>query len=397
MKSRRYAVFLFVCMCLLTIIAFRIFGPAVWKFWNIPTLQPPFADAHIVTASAESFRLGFDPEIENPRDPFGRRFNLPAPWKLFFFTSIDQSHTFLFAGFLIASFIFGTLTLIASVDPSSGWLIVLCAFSPPVMLAVERGNVDLFLFFICAVLLSLIERPAVYASALLLIAGVLKLYPVFGMGALMKYGKSAFLKFSAALTLALFLLLSIDVQNLRNVFANTEKGYDISYGVDVLPSYLALATRSESLGQVAAFFSMLAVFLILILGFVRATQSVRYLHGSNAHALAAFRLGAGIYVGTFLLGNNWDYRLMFLLFTLPQLLEWINVGKVARYALFGVLISLSYFWIARLLPLAYFIDEFANWLTFGGLFYLLVASAPDWLRSEFETAVIRFKRRSIRA
>ena len=33
----------------------------------------------------------------------------------------------------------------------------------------------------------------------------------------------------------------------------------------------------------------------------------------------AFRIGASIYVGTYLLGSSFGYRLMFLLFTIPQL------------------------------------------------------------------------------
>jgi hypothetical protein len=36
----------------------------------------------------------------------------------------------------------------------------------------------------------------------------------------------------------------------------------------------------------------------------------------------AFLFGAGIYCGTYLLGTNFIYRLMFLLLCLPQLLDW---------------------------------------------------------------------------
>jgi hypothetical protein len=37
---------------------------------------------------------------------------------------------------------------------------------------------------------------------------------------------------------------------------------------------------------------------------------------------AAFLFGAGIYCGTYLLGTNFVYRLMFLLLCVPQLLDW---------------------------------------------------------------------------
>ena len=37
----------------------------------------------------------------------------------------------------------------------------------------------------------------------------------------------------------------------------------------------------------------------------------------------AFLFGAGIYCGTYLLGTNFIYRLMFLLLCIPQLLNWL--------------------------------------------------------------------------
>jgi hypothetical protein len=38
----------------------------------------------------------------------------------------------------------------------------------------------------------------------------------------------------------------------------------------------------------------------------------------------AFLFGSGIYCGTFLLGTNYIYRLMFLLLCIPQLQDWIS-------------------------------------------------------------------------
>lgn len=393
MKSQNSVVILFLVLSMLVAGAFQIFGTAAWKFWNAPTLQPSFADTRIITASAESHRLGFDPEIENPRDPFGRLFNLPAIWKLFFLTKIDQSHTNLFAGLLISSYFIGLLLFFARVKPAYGWLAAFCAFFPPIMLGIERGNVDLFMFFLCAVSLSLIEKSGVYASLVLLLASGLKLFPVFGIGALMKYERKTFLRLSAGIVIVFIFIGGLDISSLRNAFANTEGGFDLSYGLGVLPLYVRAATGSETIEQIAGLVSIFMVLLIGSLCLVRATQPECEISDMAAHSLAAFRLGAGIYAGTFLLGNNWDYRLMFLLFTLPQLLEWWKHHPLAGFTLIAVLISLSYLWIAAILPLAYFIDEFANWFMFGGLFYLMIASAPAWLRSEIHTVVARSKKR----
>lgn len=110
--------------------------------------------------------------------------------------------------------------------------------------------------------------------------------------------------------------------------------------------------------------------------------------------LTAFRLGAAIYVGTFLLGNNWDYRLAFLLFTIPQLSQWFfaSSGK-SRWAYLGLfLVMAASCWSPVIfdygiqvfggkykLKLLLF-DEVMNWSMFLGLTYLLIISSPDWFR-----------------
>jgi hypothetical protein len=60
----------------------------------------------------------------------------------------------------------------------------------------------------------------------------------------------------------------------------------------------------------------------------------------------AFLFGAGIYCGTYLLGTNFIYRLMFLLLCIPQLQDWqirrregdMAVG-IAELGLFGTVLS----------------------------------------------------------
>jgi hypothetical protein len=105
-------------------------------------------------------------------------------------------------------------------------------------------------------------------------------------------------------------------------------------------------------------------------------------------------MGASIYIGTFLLGNNWDYRLAFLVLVLPQLLEWTRSSikkyrTVARASLFGVIASCWHFvlWYSSFLnffqgskEVWFALDEFLNWMLVAGFAYLLLASAPDWLK-----------------
>ena len=45
---------------------------------------------------------------------------------------------------------------------------------------------------------------------------------------------------------------------------------------------------------------------------------------ADSSARLAFYLGSLIFLGTFAVGNNFDYRLVFMLLTLPQLFDWVT-------------------------------------------------------------------------
>ena len=141
---------------------------------------------------------------------------------------------------------------------------------------------------------------------------------------------------------------------------------------------------------------VLALILILVAGIFGLRNSRSPLVSSERN-LAAFRMGASIYVGTFLLGNNWDYRLAFLILVVPQLLGWTRSSdKEYRYAalanLFVVMASCWHFviWYSPLLNFSetstevwFVMDEILNWVLVPGFVYLLFASFPDWVRELF--------------
>jgi uncharacterized membrane protein len=143
-------------------------------------------------------------------------------------------------------------------------------------------------------------------------------------------------------------------------------------------------------------FEVLAVVLIL-LSVVPAVRGVQ-LPASDDRNLAAFRMGASIFVGTFLLGNNWDYRLAFLIFVIPQLAQWFySVNKRHRTIAIGTMLAviLSCWHMVFLIDIPFIpldneidrfvvFDELVNWLLLMGLAYLLAATIPDWLKYDLQ-------------
>jgi hypothetical protein len=96
----------------------------------------------------------------------------------------------------------------------------------------------------------------------------------------------------------------------------------------------------------------------------------------------SFRVGASIYLGTFLFSNNWAYRLIFLIFVIPQLLKWIRIqGLFGLLSIFSLICILLTLWIKTFTAgLGFYVDQISNWLLFLYFLYSLSMTIPKWLQ-----------------
>jgi hypothetical protein len=100
---------------------------------------------------------------------------------------------------------------------------------------------------------------------------------------------------------------------------------------------------------------------------------------THGGALLAFHIGVLIYLGTFATRKNGDYRLVFLLLTIPQLLSWASSSAEAgrtRLTRAGLGTVLAALWIGALSPYIGPVDELASWALAGAFVALLAASVP---------------------
>ena len=101
---------------------------------------------------------------------------------------------------------------------------------------------------------------------------------------------------------------------------------------------------------------------------------------SSSAASTAFLFGSGIYCGTFLLGTNYIYRLMFLLLCVPQLLDWKrgksdDKGRKIERSLFATLLSVL--WLngnANGHTTFLLVPQLVDWLLFFGLAAVLMSN-----------------------
>jgi len=384
---------------LVILLLFKVYGyDETWKLWHVPVQHPQFADFRLIPGSAESYREGFEPTQRNPRDPHNRIFNYPAFWRLFFYTNITQDDTVWIVTVMLVLFFVGVFLFPQNITilDSIGMLFVI--FSPAAMLLYERGNVDLMVFFLCVLTVLSIDYSPLITAALLIFATVVKLFPFFGVMVLLKESKSKFVWLSLGCFGVLGVYVYATLESVNASWDLTMRGREISYGIAVLflrygqyfSSLLSVSETSPILKYIPI---ALAFVLIMIAGYM-GIMNRSPLVSSSARNLAAFRMGASIYVGTFLLGNNWDYRLAFLILIMPQILQWAkqidrNCSFAARTVLALVLISCWHFivWFAPALvnikEILFVVDEIANWMLVAGFSYLLSASMPNWVKEQF--------------
>lgn len=325
--------------------------------------------------------MGVDPLLMNLADPRGQELNQPRIVQ-YILSGLDlriEDTTWLGIT-IICLFTAGIFLSLRPIPNKTAWILALYIFSPSVMLGVERGNHDLFVFFLVA--LGLAWPSARYLPFVaLMMATAIKLFPVFSVAFFLKHEFKRFLVL-AALFMGLFgLYMLINWADLAQIFATTRKGYG------------AWAYGTKAFIQPPQFWqSFIPMFVIIpaVAGFAvwrwrKRDPEDRADDGIAVH-IDGFRVGAAIYLGTFFLGNNWNYRLAFLIFVIPQLVDWMReAGRRFPAAASLATVFLSS-WTLMFLRQGFYLavfDEVVNWLLFVFLLYLMFDSLPAWAKAPF--------------
>ena len=370
-----------------------------WRLWNIPVFKSPFLDIQLITGTAESLEKGFDPTVNNPYDPGHRIFNYPKVWYLFLNLGIGRRAAVPLA---IASLVlfFGTLAVFPKPkDKFAILLLTAVTFSAALMLSYERANVDLVFFASTVIALLLLEVSAPASFLVMILSIVFKIFPLFAIGIYLDKRKNKLPMYAIGAIAFTALYFAVTWQNMKHIFSTTQKGNDLSYGLMVAFDYME-ATMGAAF-SIPSIVPYVLAFVLLGLAVYFGFRQRSQLTDIDLRNLRAFWAGAGIYVGTFLLGNSWDYRFMFTLLTVPALAEWVRHKGggaiiIARITVIALLISCWYLIVQKWFGttnaaynVVYAIDEIANWTLYFGLTYLYIASLPQWLFDELHNFLIR--------
>lgn len=321
-------------------------------------MSPVFADLRSVTSAWECTRRGIDVMPTNPCDPWLRPANYPRLWLAPTSLGLGQESTFAIGIGMAAAFFAAALTIVPRrARPVEIAVYAIAVCSPAVMLGVERGNVDLLLFAIVVAAALLLRRSttgAVVGPALLLLAAMLKLFPIFASVVLFRERRRAAVLGGIAVLLAFgayAILVFDDIVMIAEVVPQVDFR---SYGIRQVSEWVraGIAGVSPGLAELTGgtlwryvsdlLLAMLVLGVALLVQFRGASTLHTEIDDRRSRLdLDLFVAGVGVYVGTYILFRNFDYRLAFLLLTLPQLLRWVHQGStiavVTLLALIGAL------------------------------------------------------------
>lgn len=400
-SGKLYFIFGTLFIGLVLLVSFKINGyENTWKFWQIETLMPPFSDLRLIPGSATTFRRGLDPTIDNPGDPYDRIFNYPRIWYLLFYTNINQDDVIWLGVVSFALFYIGLISFPGKLDWLGVVIMLLITFSPAAMLLYERANVDLLIFFICAMAVLVLDYSLLGATLIILFGALLKIFPIFGLSIFLGKDKKLFWRYVFLVVVSFGIYAWLSFSNIQASWSLTMRGKELSYGLNVIfdryhdtfSMALIKLLPPLAINKLLQVFPYLLGLIVLIAATLIGLKHPQPVDSEDSRNLSAFRMGSFIYIGTFLIGNNWDYRLAFLLFTVPQLADWILHGKEkhrfwAIVATALITVSCWHFILAYGFSLrfpdseiAIIIDEIANWGLFALLAYFSVVSLPGWVK-----------------
>ena len=422
----RFVTFLLIMVYFGTIYFSHFFMPydLFWRKLGVPTLLPSFIDMREVLGGFDCTRLGYDVLFHDPcgiaggGDQFGKgdpNLNMPYPraWWMFTFLGLSQTHT-VFVGVSLALAFYAVLFLfLGKISQLEGlaYGIILC--SPPIMLLVERGNVDMVLFVLVAIVLLTQNRFAnllqsIFLYTTLFLVTSLKLFPVFGFISVLRERPKIFIIFSIVILSALSLYLfskAEEINHIQNYFSANHEREKHSYGFKVIGICLVkffsnprLATSFKFKFLFILWFPIIAIYLATMFVFLKSmfANGLRELintvpNSENAgFKMDGFRIGAGIYLGTFLVGWNYDYKLCFWLLTLPQLFLWIRQGGVlARHSALSIVLIIFSLYCSIATLSTGGLDELANWYLFGFYLVALLVSLPNWMMKSLKSIELK--------
>jgi hypothetical protein len=381
---------------LLITLAVLLFGghavgwDATWRSFGVTPLQPHFFDMHVILDYAACAAEGLDAYL--PHSCNEDNFNIPPIWLWVGYLGLNGSDSVWLAAAMIAAALAVMVGLFKNRSAADGALGLFAIVSPSVMMGVERGNLDLLILALVGGAALLYREKGLgrirAAFAVLAAAIVVKLFPMFCIALAARRTRRAWL-FAAAIGVFSLAYLAVIFPYIILIRQNVPTTFILSYGYKAIFlgfDHMRAEARLAPIELAGTWLPLATAVIALLAAAAAALMSFRdgriLAPVGEAVSGTAFLFGSGIYCGTFLLGTNFIYRLMFLLLCVPQLQDWRSQksGSEQRSAAVerGLFVAvLSVLWLngnANGHTSFLLLPQIADWLLFFGLAAVLMSN-----------------------
>jgi hypothetical protein len=321
----------------------------LWKgFWNffqfIPHQNPPFSDFVAIQNAILSKKQGFDVYYSNPFDTNGHKYMYPSIWidifswlqsNLKYFNFISN-YLILFCYFFVMINFFEKFNNIYLKI-----MLILFLFSTSNLLLLERLNIEIIIFSL--VYFCIINKNVFYQFIFFNLAVIGKIFPFFSV--LMFVNNKKIFPLMLLSSTAIIFFNFDEILLMRNNMI--EYALIIAYGVpSIVRSFYHYSKFFDFFindnnyflfRNLAIIFSFIYIFIIFFISY--------HFHKKNNNKFFSLEerflfSGTGIYLGTFVTSSNIDYRLIFLLFTIPYISKNLN-NNFKIFFLFSFLIVIN--------------------------------------------------------
>ena len=384
-------------------------GHSRWGRLGVPAASLTFLDLRNVIAAWDCTRRGIAILPVNPCDPYQRPADFPRIWLVPSGLGIGQGSA-VTLGILLAVvfFVAAVLVVPAGAGIGTGLAYVLALCSPAVMLGVERGNPDLLLFPLVLGAVVVTTRTLgrqLATGALLMVAAFLKFYPVLAAGFLVRRATRASLAVLAFVAVVFVAYVAATYHQIHEILVDVPQSNVLTYGVRRMTKWFANVAE-----RVTGGYAWYRPWDIVLLGIavtaawlvsrrLRPHVATPPSDSGETRDLDLFWAGACIYVGSYPIFMSHDYRLIFLLLTVPQIVRWTRAHR--RLAYVTIPAFLATMWLdewTRMPVLRPFLDWWTRTATVGGsppltvavvAQYVLFVTLVAWLLATFPRGLRR--------
>lgn len=301
----------------LALIAAAAKGRWTWVMEDMFRFEPRFADTVAVLAAGEAHQAGADIYADPmPYDPLGRPHVYGPGWLITGRLGLTRGDAVWLGTLLALAFVAAAAAVLRVETPVDALLGSLLITSPPVMLAISRGNNDLVIFMLLALAAAMLAQPCLLPLGLgagsLALAATLKFYPFSVLPAVLlaasrrRWSVAAFVATIFACLAVLWVWRYDFLQAIRHT---PDPRTASAYGIPVM------VMMWESLGHTHLLIpgGWIAGTAVVMATLWPCRRTVWNFPSTDRIAMLAYVLGAGCWIFCFLTVRNYPYRFVLLL------------------------------------------------------------------------------------